>query len=121
MEKTEYYFDRGVLHPGHPPIFDFAKVTANRDIKAGTILKRAADETYSVAGANDTPAGILLDDLKSGSQDIVRIVRHGMVVKSRLINASGANDSEPTTAMLNKLPPEGIYLAQAGWADSNFY
>lgn len=121
MKKTEYYFDRGVLHPGHPPVFDFAKVTASRDIKAGTILKRNADETYEPCGASETPAGVLLDDLEKGSEDIARIVRHGMAVRSRLIDASGAADTAPSAAMLEKLPAEGIYLAQAGWTDSNFY
>ncbi len=91
MEKVEEFFDRGVLHAGHPPIVDYATLAASgKDLKAGTVLK-AASGGLAPAGNSDTPCAVLLADVPAHSSEAVTgvpVVVHGLVVKSRLLNFS---------------------------------
>lgn len=126
MSKVyETYLDRGVLHPGHPPIIAYGvmAVSANKELKAGTILQESNGE-YSPCGSSGTPAGVLLEDVDvhTAADGTVTgaILKHGMAVESRLLDYSGSVSAVPNATMINKLVGIGIYPCQAGWTSSNF-
>lgn len=123
MEKVEEFFDRGVLHAGHPPIVDYATLAASgKDLKAGTVLK-AASGGLAPAGNSDTPCAVLLEDVPAHSSEAVTgvpVVVHGLVVKSRLLNFSDTEEEAAEDTLTAKLPACGIYLTQAGWSETNF-
>lgn len=117
--KVEEFFDRGVLHTGHPPIIGVVKLAATGSaLKAGTVLKISSG-AYAAAGNSDTPAAVLLEDVSEHASAAVngRVLFHGLAVESRLLNAS---QEAPNSTLLGKLPGIGIYLTQAGWTDSKF-
>lgn len=124
-KSVEVYLDRGVLHPGHPPIIAYGvmAVSANKELKAGTILQESNGE-YSPCGSSGTPAGVLLDDVAAHTASdgtvTAAILKHGMAVESRLIDHSGSVDATPNATLVNKLPGIGIFPCQAGWTSSNF-
>ena len=124
MEKVEAFFDRGVLHPGHPPIVDYATLaTSNKDLKAGTVLKSASGG-LAPAGDSDTPCAVLLADVPKHSSEAttgVPVAVHGLVVKSRLLDYSSSSEAAASDTLAAKLPPAGIYLVQGGWSESNFH
>ncbi len=121
--KVEEFFDRGVLHSGHPPIVDFVTMAASaKNLKAGTILKKG-ESGYAPAGDSDTPAAVLLEDVDahaSAAVDKVPVVVHGLVVKSRLLDYSDAEEAAASDELCDQLPGVGIYLAQAGWSETKF-
>lgn len=123
MDKIENLFDRGVLHPGHPPIVDFAELAASeKDLKAGTVLANGEDG-YEPASASGQalPTAVLLEDVAAHEDAVrARVAVHGMVVRSRLLDFSGEVEAVASDALAAKLPAAGIYLAQAGWDSSNF-
>ena len=123
MEKVEEFFDRGVLHSGHPPIVDYVTLAASgKDLKAGTVLKNGANG-FAPAGGSDTPAGVLLADVPAHEEDAVSgvpVAVHGLVVRSRLLDFSSSAEAAASDALAAKLPAAGIYLTQAGWSESNF-
>lgn len=123
MEKVEAFFDRGVLHPGHPPIVDYATLaTSNKDLKAGTVLKSASGG-LAPAGDSDTPCAVLLADVPKHSSEAttgVPVAVHGLVVKSRLLDYSSSSEAAASDTLCAKLPAAGIYLVQGGWSESNF-
>lgn len=123
MEKVDEFFDRGVLHAGHPPIVDHVTLaTSSKNLKAGTVLK-SGESGFSPAGDSDTPAVVLLADVPAHATEAtegVPAVVHGMVVKSRLLDFSGDEEEEAGDTLAAKLPAIGIYLTQGGWSESNF-
>ncbi len=116
----EDYFDRGVLHPGHPPVIELGTFgTADTGLKAGTVLK-LTDGVYAAAAEADTPCAVLLEDVEAHTGNVLSgVLRHGIVVRSRLIDASAAEAAASDT-LVNKLASAGIYLSQGGWTDSIF-
>lgn len=122
MEKIEVFFDRGVLHPGHPPIVDFVTLaTSSKTLKAGTVLK-SGEGGLAPAGDDDTPSAVLLEDVAAHASETVQAqaVVHGMVVKSRLLDFSDTEEAAASDTLAAKLPAAGIYLTQAGWSESKF-
>ena len=122
MEKIEAFFDRGVLHPGHPPIVDFVTLaTSSKALKAGTVLK-SGEGGLAPAGDSDTPCAVLLEDVAAHASETVQAqaVVHGMVVKSRLLDFSDTEEAAASNTLAAKLPAAGIYLTQAGWSESKF-
>lgn len=121
MEKYEDFFDRGVVHPGHPPVIEhgvFGALTKN--LKAGTVLKLTSGK-FAPAGDSDTPAGVLLEDVAEHEGDVTAFVlRHGIAVRSRLLNYANGSETAASDTLAGKLPAAGIYLTQGGWTDSNF-
>ena len=78
MEKVEEFFDRGVLHAGHPPIVDYATLaTSSKNLKAGTVLKSASGG-LAPAGDSDTPCAVLLADVSEFYQPPERDVFPGL-------------------------------------------
>lgn len=124
MEKVEEFFDRGVLHAGHPPIVDYATLaTSSKNLKAGTVLKSASGG-LAPAGDSDTPCAVLLADVPAHASEAttgVPVVVHGLVVKSRLLDFSSSAEAVASETLSAKLPAAGIYLVQGGWSESNFH
>ncbi|MDR0443266.1 MAG: hypothetical protein LBH44_07670 [Treponema sp.] len=102
-----------VVHPGHPAIIDTGLlVDKTAKLKSGTILKfNAAGDALQAAAPADTPIGVLAQD-SDGINAEVLVLWHGMVVKGRLLDSSGANPAEATAAMTAKLRTAGIYPVQ---------
>ena len=123
MEKIEAFFDRGVLHPGHPPIVDYATLAAtSKNLKAGTVLKSASGG-LTPAGDSNTPCAVLLADVPAHASEAttgVPVVVHGLVVRSRLLDFSSSEEAAASDTLAAKLPAAGIYLVQGGWSESNF-
>ena len=123
MEKAEEFFDRGVLHSGHPPIVDFVTLAATaKNLKAGTVLKSGSGG-FEPAGDSDTPSAVLLADVGAHSGEAttgVPVARHGIVVRSRLLDFSSSAEAVASDTLAAKLPAAGIYLTQGGWSESNF-
>ncbi len=122
MEKVEEFFDRGVLHAGHPPIVDFVTLaTSSKALKAGTVLK-AGVSGFAPAGDSDTPTAVLLEDVDAHTTETVQAsaVVHGLVVRSRLLDFSDSTEAAASDTLAAKLPAAGIYLTQAGWSETNF-
>ncbi len=124
MEKIEAFFDRGVLHPGHPPIVDFVTLaTSSKALKAGTVLTNG-ENGFVPAGADDAdiPTAVLLEDVAAHASETVQAqaVVHGMVVKSRLLDFSDTTEAAASDTLAAKLPAAGIYLTQALWSESKF-
>ena len=121
--KVEEFFDRGVLHTGHPPIVDFATLaTSSKNLKAGTVLK-SGEGGLAPAGDSDTPCAVLLVDVPAHSSEAttgVPVVVHGLVVRSRLLDYSSSVEAAASDTLATKLPASGIYLTQGGWSESNF-
>jgi hypothetical protein len=113
--------DRGVVHPGHPPVIEAAEIAAGRKYLAGTLFRFApggavppADE---VTGGTPAPAEqaelVLLEDVDTtDGAKIALCLRHGMAVRSRLINGEGSSDVAASDALVATLPARGIYPAQ---------
>lgn len=114
-------FDRGVVNPGHPPVIEKGTISApSKALKAGTVLKLNAGK-FAPAGIVDTPSAVLLEDVDAGSEDAKAFaLRHGLAVRSRLLDASG-DEKEASDTLAGKLPACGIYLVQAGWNESRFF
>ena len=123
MEKVEEFFDRGVLHAGHPPIVDYATLAAtSKNLKAGTVLKSASGG-LAPAGDSNTPCAVLLADVPAHASEAttgVPVVVHGLVVRSRLLDFSSSEEAAAGDTLAEKLPAAGIYLVQGGWSESNF-
>lgn len=121
MENLQEYFDRGVLHPGHPPVLEpgtFGQL--DRALSAGTVLKLSGGKWEPAAEA-DTPAGVLLEDVAAHTEDVrAFVLRHGIAVRSRLTDGSAAAEKAASDTLAGKLPACGIYLTQGGWTDSDF-
>jgi hypothetical protein len=113
MEREQTFVgDRGVVHPMHPPIADSLLVDAGKPLKAGTVLKSGASGA-APAGETDTPTYVLIEDVDTtGGPKPARCVRHGTVVKARLIDASGASEVAASNMLVVKLPAAGIYPVQ---------
>lgn len=124
MEKVEEFFDRGVLHAGHPPIVDYATLAAtSKNLKAGTVLKSASGG-LTPAGDSNTPCAVLLADVPAHASEAttgVPVVVHGLVVRSRLLDFSSSEEAAASDTLAEKLPATGIYLVQGGWSESNFH
>lgn len=120
--KVEEFFDRGVLHTGHPPIVDFATLaTSSKNLKAGTVLKNG-EGGLAPAGDSDTPCAVLLEDVDAHASETVQatVVVHGLVVRSRLLDFSSSTEAAASDTLAAKLPACGIYLTQSGWTESKF-
>lgn len=118
MEKIETNLE-GIVNPSHPPIIGVVSLAATAsDLKAGTVLKLSSG-AYAAAGNSDTPAAILVEDVPGHSSAAVngKVLFHGLVVESRLLNSS---QEAPNSTLLGKLPDVGIYLTQAGWDESRY-
>ena len=124
MNQVTEVNDRGIVDPSHPPIIDSAVLTASsKSLKAGTVLKFTSNaETFEPAGANDTPACVLMDDVEAHASEEVnaRVLRHGLVVKSRLLNYASTSEVAAGDTLINKLPAVGIYPTSGVWNESNF-
>ena len=121
MKEMQVYFDRGVVHPGHPPVIMMGQMKAEtKALKAGTVLA-LADGVYSAVGSSGTPAAVLLEDVEGHTEVVTaEIIRHGMVVRSRLLDYSTAAEKLAEDALVNKLSATGLYPVQGGWSESNF-
>ena len=112
MGKQTFTGDRGVLHPMHPAVADALILGAGKALKAGTVLKDGASGALPAADA-DAPVYVLLEDVAAASNPRpARCVRHGTVVRARLIDASGTNDETASDTLVAKLPAAGIYPVQ---------
>lgn len=112
MKEQTFTGDRGVVHPLHPPVADAILVDAGKPLKAGTVLKAGASGALPAA-ESDTPAYVLIEDVDtSGGAKPARCVRHGTVVKARLIDASGATEAAASETLVGKLSAAGIYPVQ---------
>lgn len=119
MEKSiETEFDRGVVNPSHPPIIEVVDLdTGNKSLKAGTILS-AAGGVYSAAANSATPVAVLVEDVSASNTTVkARALEHGVVVGSRLLNAS---QEAPDDTLKGKMHSTGIYLTQNIWDESRF-
>jgi hypothetical protein len=113
--------DRGVIHPGHPPVIDSALIAAGKTYRAGTLLKSApggaAASAAEVTGGSPEPAEqadlILVEDIDTtaGARP-ARCLRHGMVVRARLLDGTGSIPAAASEAMTALLPNRGIYPVQ---------
>ena len=121
MKEMQVYFDRGVVHPGHPPVIMVGQMKAEtKELKAGTVLQ-LADGVYSAVGSSGTPAAVLLEDVEAHAEVVTaEIIRHGMVVRSRLLDHSDATEKAAEAALADKLAATGLYPVQGGWTESNF-
>lgn len=121
MKKTEFHFDRGVVHPGHPPVIMTGQMKAEtKSLRAGTVLA-LQDGVYSAVGSAGTPAAVLLEDVEAHAEVVAAdIIRHGMVVRSRLLDHSAASEKAAEDALADKLAATGLYPVQGGWTDSSF-
>lgn len=110
--------DRGVLTTQHPDVCMPVQLkTATQVLKAGTVLKASATAgTYEPAAEADTPACVLVED-SDGTTGLQNAVFHGVVVKSRLLNASGESAVAATDILTAKLPAIGIYVTQIAEGD----
>jgi hypothetical protein len=114
--------DRGVIQPGHPPVIVTVLIAAGKNYRAGTLLKDAADGAVASAaettGGSVTPAeqatAVLTEDVDTtGGARPALCLRHGMVVRARLLNGNGSGDPVAASdAMANTLPVRGIYPVQ---------
>ncbi|MDR0878942.1 MAG: hypothetical protein LBN21_12910 [Treponema sp.] len=123
MEKIqEIVGDRGVVHPGHPPIVGSPLIAAGHTYQAGTLLKAAADGYVAardaVTGEGAAPADqadcVLIQDTDTtdGAKPGL-CLHHGMVVLARLLNSFGSGDPVPAgDAMIATLVNRGIYAVQ---------
>lgn len=121
MKEMQEHFDRGVVHPGHPPVIMMGQMKAEtKSLKAGTVLG-LADGVYSAVGSGGTPAAVLLEDVEAHTEVVTaEILRHGMVVRSRLLDHSTAAEAVADDALAGKLAAAGLYPVQGGWTDSNY-
>ncbi len=119
--KYEDMFDRGVLDPSHPPVVEVGTLgTSKKNLKAGTVLK-VTTKKYEPAGDSDTPVAVLLEDVPSHTDDVTAFVlRHGVAVRSRLLNYATGSETAASDTLADKLPSVGIYLSQGGWKESDF-
>ena len=87
--------DRGVIHPGHPPVIGAVLIAAGKTYKAGTLLKNAAAGAVAsaaeVTGASPVPAEqaelVLVEDVDTaGGARPARCLMHGMAVRARLLD-----------------------------------
>ena len=110
--------DRGVIHPGHPPVITAVLIAAGKNYQAGTLLKDGASGAVAsaaeVTGSSPVPAeqatAVLVEDVDTtGGARTALCLRHGMVVRSRLLSGAGTAASD---AMAGTLPARGIYPVQ---------
>lgn len=131
LEMLETELDRGVVSPSHPPIIAVAKLSASKkNLKAGTVLSNAGaglEPASASSGSGETakaasvPYGILVEDVEAHDNPVTaRVLVHGIVVESRLIDASGETEKAADSSLTSQLPDIGIYLTQAGWDESRF-
>jgi hypothetical protein len=108
-----------VIHPGHPPVIVAVLIAAGKIYKAGTLLKDAAAGAVAsaaeVGGGTPVPAeqatAVLVEDVDTtGGARPALCLRHGMVVRARLLN--GASGAAASDAMAGTLPARGIYPTQ---------
>jgi hypothetical protein len=110
--------DRGVIHPGHPPVIAAVLIAAGKNYRAGTLLKNAASGAVAsaaeVTGGSPAPAEqaelVLAEDVDTaGGARPARCLMHGMAVRARLLDGTGAAASD---AMAGTLAARGIYPVQ---------
>ena len=112
MGEQTFSGDRGVLHPLHPAVAYSLILASGKALKAGTVLKDGASGALPAADA-DSPAYVLLEDAAARSDPRpARCVRHGTVVRARLIDASDTDDVTASDELAAKLPAAGIYPVQ---------
>ena len=105
--------DRGVFTTQHPAVLLPVQLTnKNKTYQAGTILKVSAGGTYEPAADADTPACILAEDT-DGSTGLAHAGFHGVVVRARLIDASGASAKDVSDTLVKKLGGIGIFVTQS--------
>jgi hypothetical protein len=113
--------DRGVIHPGHPPIIEAVLIAAGKKYLAGTLFKFAASGAVppadEVTGGSPAPAEqadcVLVEDVDTtGEAKPALCLMHGMAVRARLINAKGSTGVTASDALVNTLPARSIYPVQ---------
>jgi hypothetical protein len=113
--------DRGVIHPGHPPVIGAIPVAGGKKYLAGTLLKHAAGGAVppadEVTGGTPAPAEqaelVLVQDVDTtGGAKTALCLLHGIVVSARLINAAGASGVPASAALIKTLSARGIYPLQ---------
>jgi hypothetical protein len=115
--------DRGVVHPGHPPVIESVVIAAEKTYQAGTLLKYASGGALAAAkevtGGSPVPADqpdcVLAEDVDTtGGAKPALCLLHGMAVRSRLLCSTAA--PEPASdALVEKLSARGIYAVQGGF------
>jgi hypothetical protein len=112
--------DRGVVHPGHPPVIGAVVIAAGKNYRAGTLLKYAAGGALAAAnevtGGTPVPADqadcVLVRDVDATSEAVPALcLLHGMVVRARLL-CSAAAPVAAGDALVATLAARGIYAAQ---------
>jgi hypothetical protein len=115
--------DRGVVHPGHPPVIESVIIAAGKAYPAGTLLKYAASGALAAAkevtGGSAVPAEqsdcVLVEDIDTtGEARPARCLLHGTVVRSRLLCSTGTPEPA-SSALVEKLSARGIYAVQGGF------
>lgn len=110
--KFETGGDRGVMHPMHPPVILAIQLQdKTKKYPAGTILKKGTGKAYTAADDADTPGAVLVQN-SDGETGVVQAAFHGVCVRSRLKNASGASATTASDTLVAKLPAT-FWLAQA--------
>ena len=129
MNKSyKIYLDRGVLHPGHPPIIAHGVMAVStKELKAGTILSLSNGE-YSPCGSSGNPAGILLEDVAvlidalnaNASADAKKVVSCNAVIR-----AIGNGDSDipigATQGSMSALGYSQSWTVGSGGSTSEIY
>lgn len=111
-EGPEQVGDRGVIHPGHPPIVESFLIAQGAKLHAGTLMKKSGS-TGAVPTADQADFVLVQDVDTTDEAKVARCLCHGMVVKDRLIDASGANPVKASDTMIALLSARGIYVFQA--------
>lgn len=108
--KKEISFEE-ILHGDHHIIATGKLAASLTNLKAGMVLKETAAQSgiYTPVTSTDTTSGIavLLEDVEdSGKTDGTPIVIHGVVKRTKLLNATGS--AVPAT-VIAALRANGIY------------
>lgn len=104
--------DAGIFTIDHPVIKYPVQIASDAVLPAGTILKKSASGgTYEAAAPSDTPAAVLIE-ASSADNKLPMAGFHGVAVRERLVDASGANPASAGDTLAGKLPEIGIWLSQ---------
>ena len=105
--------DAGIFTIDHPVIKYPVQIASDAVLPAGTILKKSASGgTYEAAAQADTPAAVLIE-ASSADNKLPMAGFHGVAVRARLIDASGASPAQAGDTLADKLPGIGIWLSQS--------
>ena len=110
--------DRGVIHPGHPPIIESHVIKSGQGkLRAGCVLSAGTGDGAVLAVDADQPTLVLIQDVDTNdsTQDkiIARCMMHGPCVRARLLSTAGDTPTVASDTLVSKLPLRGIYPVQS--------